>query len=64
MIQYSTEMLKGKAAFSGALTVLLEAAKQDSTVEQVKSVFEDLGVNTSRATPPRKGSSSSIYALG
>ena len=49
---FDGDVVKGKAAFSGVLTVLLEAAKQDSTVEQVKSVFEDLGVNTSRATTP------------
>ena len=39
---FDGDVVKGKAAFSGVLTVLLEAAKQDSTVEQVKSVFEDL----------------------
>ena len=52
---FDGDVVKGKAAFSGVLTVLLEAAKQDSTAEQVKSVFEDLGVNTSRATTLSQG---------
>ena len=41
--------INGKAAFNGLLTVLLEAAKQDSTIEQVKTVFEELGMSGDRA---------------
>ena len=63
---FDGDVVKGKAAFSGVLTVLLEAAKQDSTAEQVKSVFEDLESTQAELLPSRKGSSNtrSKYALG
>ena len=46
---FDGETINGKAAFNGLLTVLLEAAKQDSTIEQVKTVFEELGMSGDRA---------------
>lgn len=46
---FDGEVINGKASFSSLLTVLLEAAKQDSSVEQVKTVFEELGMDVDKA---------------
>ena len=46
---FDGEVINGKASFTSLLTVLLEAAKQDSSIEQVKTVFEELGMDLDKA---------------